>query len=141
MNISFQTYSPQLAADVANAIADAYIESQLEAKLGITQKAASWLGGRLGELRAQLDDSEARLQAYREKEGLIDVKGVRGLGAKELERLSEALTEARSRKAQVDGFMRVIQQYGTDKIERLESLPEITAHKGVQDVKSQLVLK
>jgi len=140
VDISFQTYSPQLAADVANAIGDAYIESQLEAKLGITQKAASWLGGRLGELRAQLDDSETRLQAYREKEGLIDVEGVRGLGAKELERLSGALTEARSRKAQVDGFMRVIQQYGTDKIERLESLPEITAHKGVQDVKAQQVL-
>lgn len=140
VNITFITYTPKLAADVANAIGDAYIESQLEAKLGITQKAASWLGGRLGELRAQLDDSEARLQAYREKEGLIDVEGVRGLGAKELERLSEALTEARSRKAQVDGFMRVIQQYGTDKIERLETLPEITAHKGVQDVKAQQVL-
>ncbi|WP_337878934.1 polysaccharide biosynthesis tyrosine autokinase [Rheinheimera sp.] len=136
VQISFTTYSPELAAQVANAVGDEYINSQLEAKLGITQQAANWLGGRLGELRQQLDDSEARLQAYREKEGLIDVEGVRGLGAKELERLSDELTEARSRKAQVDGFIRVIRQYGIDNMEQLESLPEITAHKGVQDIKT-----
>ncbi|WP_419569419.1 GumC family protein [Rheinheimera sp.] len=136
VQISFTTYSADLAAQVANAVGDEYINSQLEAKLGITQQAANWLGGRLGELRQQLDDSEARLQQYREKEGLIDVAGVRGLGAKELERLSDELTEARSRKAQVDGFIRVIRQYGINNMEQLESLPEITAHKGVQDIKA-----
>lgn len=139
VKIYFTTYSPTLAAEVANAVGDEYINSQLEAKLGITQKAASWLGGRLGELRKQLDDSEARLQAYREKEGLIDVEGVQGLGAKELERLSDELTEARSHKAQVDGFIRVIRQYGVDNIEQLESLPEVTAHRNIQDVKTLLV--
>ncbi|MFC4656775.1 GumC family protein [Rheinheimera marina] len=136
VQISFTTYSADLAAQVANAVGDEYINSQLEAKLGITQQAANWLGGRLGELRQQLDDSEARLQQYREKEGLIDVAGVRGLGAKELERMSDELTEARSRKAQVDGFIRVIRQYGINNMEQLESLPEITAHKGVQDIKT-----
>lgn len=140
VQISFVTYTPDLAAQVANAVGEAYINSQLEARLGITQQAASWLGGRLGELRVQLDESEAKLQAYRAKEGLVDVEGVRGLGAKELERLSEALTEARSRKAQVDGFIRVIKQYGIDNIEKLESLPEITAHRGIQDAKNQLIL-
>lgn len=140
VQISFTTYTPELASQIANAVGEAYIHSQLEAKLGITQQASSWLGGRLGELRVQLDESEAKLQAYREKEGLIDVEGVRGLGGKELERLSDELTEARSRKAQIDGFIRVIRQYGANNMEQLESLPEITAHKGVQDVKTQLVL-
>ncbi|MDR7119384.1 polysaccharide biosynthesis tyrosine autokinase [Rheinheimera soli] len=140
VQISFTTFSAELASQVANAVGEAYIHSQLEAKLGITQRASSWLGSRLAELRIQLDESEAQLQAYREKEGLIDVEGVRGLGAKELARLSDELTEARSRKAQIDGFIRVIRQYGINNMEQLESLPEITAHKGVQDVKTQLVL-
>ena len=140
VQISFTTYTAELASEVANAVAEAYIHSQLEAKLGITQQASTWLGGRLGELRVQLDESEAKLQAYREKEGLIDVEGVRGLGGKELERLSDELTEARSRKAQIDGFIRVIRTYGINNMEQLESLPEITEHKGVQDVKTQLVL-
>lgn len=140
VQITFTTFTPELASLVANTVGDAYIRSQLDAKLGITQQASTWLGGRLDELRVQLDASEAELQKYREKEGLIDVEGVRGLGGKELERLSDELTEARSRKAQIDGFIRVIEQYGVDNMEQLESLPEITAHRGVQDVKTQLVL-
>lgn len=139
VNITFESHDPKLAATVANAIGDAYIESQLEAKMGITQKANAWLGGRLGELRLRLDESEQALQQFRIQEGLIDVAGVRSLGSQELERLGTEITTARAKKAQVDGFIRVISQYGSDKIDRIESLPEITAHPGVQNVKREQV--
>jgi len=51
----------QLAADIANEFADTYIESHLEAKLEVTQKATSWLSGRLDDLRLNLRDSEQKL--------------------------------------------------------------------------------
>lgn len=139
VSISFEAYDAQLAADVANAIGDAYIDSQLEAKMGITQKANAWLGGRLGELRMRLDESEKSLQAFRVREGLIDVSGVRSLGSQELERLGVEITQARSKKAQIDSFVRVVNQYGANNIDRLESLQEITAHSGIQNVKIELV--
>lgn len=139
VNITFESHDAKLAAAVANAVGDAYIESQLEAKMGITQKANTWLGGRLGELRLRLDQSEQALQEFRIREGLIDVAGVRSLGSQELERLGTEITVARAKKAQVDGFIRVISQYGSDKIDRIESLPEITAHPGVQNVKREQV--
>lgn len=139
VNISFEAYDAQLAADVANAVGDAYIDSQLEAKMGITQKANAWLGGRLGELRLRLDDSEKSLQEFRVREGLIDVSGVRSLGSQELERLGVEITQARSKKAQIDSFVRVVNQYGANNIDRLESLQEITAHSGIQNVKIELV--
>ena len=139
VNITFESHDAKLAAAVANAVGDAYIESQLEAKMGITQKANAWLGGRLGELRMRLDESEQALQQFRIQEGLIDVAGVRSLGSQELERLGTEITSARAKKAQVDGFIRVISQYGSDKIDRIESLPEITAHPGVQNVKREQV--
>lgn len=139
VSIVFEAQDPVLAAAVANAIGEAYIDGQLAAKMGITQKASNWLGGRLGELRLKLDESEQALQAFRLREGLVDVAGVRSLGSQELERLGEQITQARSKKAQIDGFVRVVQQYGTDQIERLESLPEITAHPGVQSVKMEAV--
>lgn len=139
VNISFEAYDAQLAADVANAVGDAYIDSQLEAKMGITQKANTWLGGRLGELRMRLDESEKSLQEFRVREGLIDVSGVRSLGSQELERLGVEITQARAKKAQIDSFVRVVNQYGSNNIERLESLQEITAHSGIQNVKIELV--
>lgn len=139
VNIVFEAHDPQLAADVANAIGEAYIDSQLAAKMGITQKANDWLGGRLGELRLQLDASEKALQDFRLREGLIDVAGVRSLGSQELERLGQEVTAMRSKKAQIDGFVRAVRQFGINDMSRLESLPEITAHPGVQQVKAAVI--
>lgn len=139
VNIVYEANDAQLAADVANAIGEAYINSQLSAKMGITQKANDWLGGRLGELRIQLDASEKALQEFRLKEGLVDVSGVRSLGSQELERLGEEVTRMRSKKAQVDAFVRAVRQFGAKDMRRLESLPEITAHPGVQQVKAEVI--
>lgn len=139
VNIVYEANDPQLAADVANAIGEAYIDSQLSAKMGITQKANDWLGGRLGELRLQLDASEKALQDFRLREGLIDVAGVRSLGSQELERLGQEVTQMRSKKAQIDSFVRAVRQFGPNDMSRLESLPEITAHPGVQQVKAAVI--
>lgn len=139
VNIVYEANDPRLAAQVANAIGEAYIDTQLAAKMGITQKANDWLGGRLGELRLQLDASEKALQDFRLREGLIDVAGVRSLGSQELERLGQEVTQMRSKKAQIDGFVRAVRQFGANDMSRLESLPEITAHPGVQQVKAAVI--
>jgi capsular exopolysaccharide synthesis family protein len=139
VNISFEANDAKLAAEVANAVGEAYIDTQLAAKLGITQKANDWIGGRLGELRMQLDASEKALQEFRLREGLVDVAGVRSLGSQELERLGQEVTQMRTKKAQIDSFARVIRQYGTEDLERLESMPEVTSHPGVQNVKRELI--
>jgi len=140
VNISYQSSDPQLAAQVANAIGDTYIVSQLEAKLGMTQKANVWLGGRLEDLRLKLDESEQRLEQFKTENGLIDVEGVTALDAKELERLSDEITVARSRKAQADSFMAVVKRYGATDMSRLESLPEVTSHQSIQNVKREVIL-
>jgi capsular exopolysaccharide synthesis family protein len=140
VNIVYESSDPLLAAQVANAVGDIYILSQLEAKLGMTQKVNTWLGGRLEDLRIKLDESEKRLEQFKLINGLIDVEGVTALDAKELERLSDEITVARSRKAQADSFMAVVRRYGATDISRLESLPEVTSHQSVQNVKREVVL-
>ena len=52
VNINFESADPELAARLANAHAEAYIESTLEAKLSITQSAAEWMSSRLDRLKA-----------------------------------------------------------------------------------------
>jgi succinoglycan biosynthesis transport protein ExoP len=140
VNINYESSDPILTAQVSNAVGDTYIVSQLEAKLGMTQKANIWLGGRLDDLRIKLDQSEHKLEQFKQENGLIDVEGVTALDAKELERLSDEITMARSLKAQADSFMAVVNRYGATDISRLESLPEVTSHQSIQNVKREVVL-
>ena len=68
VKIKFESYDRQLTAAVANAMAKAYINSQMEARVALTQNAADWLTNRLGTLKTNVEISEKKLQDYREAE-------------------------------------------------------------------------
>ena len=51
IQIDFQSLSPDRAAKIANAVADAYVVDALEAKYQTTRRAGIWLQDRLKELR------------------------------------------------------------------------------------------
>lgn len=140
VDVSYESSDPKLAALVANTVGEVYIESQMRAKMGITQQASSWLNTRLSQLRIQLDKSEERLQAYREEQKLVDIEGIAGLVTQELEQTSLQLVSARAEQNNLQSINRVISEYGNNNIELLGSMPEITSHRVIQDVKREVIL-
>lgn len=100
IRISFEAADRQLAADAANAIAQAYVQAEMDARQSLTQNANQWLNNRVNEMRGRVDASARALQTYREKYGLLDTKGVsQGGTSRQLEDSSMRLAEARARRA------------------------------------------
>ena len=90
---------------VPNMLAEVFIESDLDARVAMTQKAGSWLSERMSELRVKLDASEKSLQEYRERERIVDVKGVAMSGAsKALEQATTDLVTVRTRRAEAESL-------------------------------------
>ena len=50
--------------------------------MAMTQKATGWMRERMGDLRSKVEASERALQDYRERERIVDTKGVSMSGAK-----------------------------------------------------------
>jgi succinoglycan biosynthesis transport protein ExoP len=125
VKVSVQSESPELAQRAANAMATGYINSQLEAKVGLTQQAAGWLTDRLGGLKDKLDASERKLQEYREANGLVDVEGVNTLVAKEIDQITEQLINARARRLELRGTYEQLQSLDVKTFETLSALPTI----------------
>jgi capsular exopolysaccharide synthesis family protein len=73
IEINFQCLDPAKAARIANAIADAYVEDQLNAKLEATQRATQWISSRLGKLAQDARIAEAALENYKTSHHLTDV--------------------------------------------------------------------
>lgn len=71
VQITFDSYSPQVAAQVANKLANDYISQNLEVKWDETVKASQWLSGRLYEMKGALEKSEDALQAYAQSHGIL----------------------------------------------------------------------
>lgn len=136
VRISFESSDPALAAKIANEMADVYIESNMEARLQMTQKAAAWLTSRLGSLSAKLKESEAKLQEYRDKETLVDFSGVNSLNEKELNALTLRYVSASNARTQAQNVLDQVRAAGTTSVERLLELPSILSHELVRSLKT-----
>jgi succinoglycan biosynthesis transport protein ExoP len=70
IKMSYTADDPALAARIVNAIANAYLDDQLEAKFDATKRANSWLSSRVDDLRKQVNAAEQAVQTYREQNKL-----------------------------------------------------------------------
>lgn len=101
--LSFDSSDPVLAAQVANAIAEAYLEADIELRSRLTERATDWLAERLSVLKQNLEASERALQQYREREGMLDTKGLAQSGtSRQFEGLLRALSDAKQRRVEAE---------------------------------------
>ncbi|TKB48199.1 polysaccharide biosynthesis tyrosine autokinase [Ferrimonas sediminicola] len=135
VDVGFYAHNPSLAALVANTMGEIYIENHLEAKLAVTRKASEWLSSRLDELLVGLRNSEEKLQAFREREGLLELDGSVGTASKEINELTEQLGLARQRREEARSLLNLVRRKGSDNIDSLEGLAEISGHPLIEQVK------
>ena len=137
VQISFTAQDRELAAKVPNALAEVYIESDLEAKVAMTQKASAWMSGRMGDLRTKLEASERALQDYRERERIVDAKGVALSGAaKGLEEAMSGLISARTKRAEAENLYNQVRTIWQGKsTANYDSIPAVLRHPTVQKFK------
>ncbi len=75
MGIDFTSRDPAKAAKIANAIADAYIVDQLEAKYQATRRASVWLQDRIKELRTQASAAQRAVVDFKTANNIVDTGG------------------------------------------------------------------
>src|SRR5713226_173196 len=71
VDVTFESYDPQLASRVVNALAENYIQQNLEVRWEATQKASEWLSQQLAGMKGKLEKSEDELQRYVRDNGLL----------------------------------------------------------------------
>jgi capsular exopolysaccharide synthesis family protein len=136
VRISFVSPDRELAAKVPNTLADVYIESDLESRVAMTQKASEWLRERMGELRAKVDSADKALQEYRDREHIVDAKGLALSGAsRQLEEFTRSLVEARRQRAEAETAYALVQQIRASGRNNYDSIPAVLRSPLVQRMK------
>jgi succinoglycan biosynthesis transport protein ExoP len=95
IEISFKSSNPDRAAQIANALAEAYIIDQLEAKYKATRRASTWLQDRIRELRQQASTAERAVVDFKTKNNIVDAGG-RLMDEQQLAELNSQLVIARA---------------------------------------------
>ncbi len=75
IEISFSAGSAERSAEIANAIANAYVTDQLNAKLDANRTATAWLQDRLKELGQQALTAERAVNAFKSQNNIVAAGG------------------------------------------------------------------
>ena len=86
--------APDLAAEFANALAETFIEHNLETRWKSTQRSGEWLTKQLEELRVKLEKSEEKLQQYARISGLLFTSEKESVAEQRLRQLQMELSRA-----------------------------------------------
>ncbi|MBV9566043.1 MAG: AAA family ATPase [Bradyrhizobium sp.] len=111
ISIDYQSLNPDRAAQVANAVADAYFDDVLEAKYETTRRAAGWLQDRLKELREQSQTADRAVVDFKTKHNIVNVdNNGRLLNEQQIGELNTALVQARAQTAEAQARLQRVQQ-------------------------------
>ncbi len=75
IEVSADAKTPLEASQMANGLSNAYLTSLAEARYDDADKANQWLKDRLDELRAEVEQKQAAVQAYRAQQNMLTTQG------------------------------------------------------------------
>ncbi|MGH1542070.1 MAG: GumC family protein [Arenicella sp.] len=95
--VSFDSPDPEFAAEIANQLVEAYINTGLESQLSRSEKTSAWLVQRLEQVRKNLTESEQQLQNYLLDKGAVDLQRTKEISSQQLSSLNQEYIAARAR--------------------------------------------
>jgi len=138
LEISFVSTDPKLAALIPNALAALYIETDLEARVKMRERAMAFLGEQSVELRKKVVASEKALQDFRDREKILNVEGVSLAGAnRQLADLTASLVEARRKRVELEAALSQVRAAKKSGRGAVETSPAVLRHPLVQRAKER----
>ena len=108
--VEFQSSDPELAARVANSIAEGYLVLQQDARQQQAKSASQWLSGEIESLRKKVGEAESRVEDFRSKSSLFVGTNNTTLSNQQMGEINTQLNNARALKSDAESKARLIKE-------------------------------
>jgi capsular exopolysaccharide synthesis family protein len=135
VNLRFSAYDPAVAASAVNTLAQHYIDQAMEFRYTTSTEATGWLGERVAEQKLKVEQAERALQAYREREGLVNFDEREGLGGQKVVALSASVLQARTERIAKESLYSQMRSLPPS---QLASFPGVLSNPIVQGLRTRL---
>lgn len=136
--IEFSSEDPELAAQVPNAVANAYVAMQSDAKLQSNTSATQWLEPEIEDLRERVKQAEARVAEYRAQSDLLLGQNNTVLATQQLSELSSELSRTRANRSAAAAQAASVRSALESGV-AIESMPEVLASPLIQRLRERQV--
>ncbi len=137
VRIQYEDEDPELAADVSNAFADAYMETSLALRLDPARQQSAWFEEQLQRLRGVVEERREKLSQFQRSHGIVATNDRLDVENARLEEISRQLLDAQRKSQEVDARLR--QSQHATRGDRAQEVPEIMSNGLLQSLKADLV--
>jgi len=127
----------EAAALLANRFLDQFMNYVLERKFDVTSEAAKFLTERAEQLGLDAEAADRKLQEYQKKHNLVSLDSSTNLVSNRLIAADQALTSARLQRLQVEGLLRQVDTFATERRDLFE-ISYISGHGSVSLLRNQM---
>ncbi|MBX9445919.1 GumC family protein [Dickeya chrysanthemi] len=137
--ITYESASPALSAEVANGVAQAFINYTAKQKHLKTLKASALNQKQMEEVWQQVVDQQAAIDQFLKREGLLTFRGVDGFETEQLGIVTTKLADATQRRIAAETNYNSVRLNAGKPLENVISLPDISNHAQIQDLRIALI--
>jgi succinoglycan biosynthesis transport protein ExoP len=137
VDVVFTAASPEFAARVANAFADAYIQTNLDMKVAPARDSTTWFDAQLKQLREQLESAQSRLSKYQTEKGITSTDQRLDVETAKLAEMSSQLVQIQAQAYENASRQKQFEQF-ISKSRSIDSLPEVLSSPVIQELKTRL---
>lgn len=139
VEVGVRSQDPELAASIANSIADAYIVTRLDTRYRAAERTAEWFAEKVATLKADVETAESAVAAYRAENGLIETSQGDQIG-QQIAELTSQLVIAETERAGRETELRRIQGLKGNP-EQLETAISSAGNATIQSLRDQILTK
>ncbi len=136
VNVVYVSQDPAFASVAANALAETYVEQNIEVKQANTRKTLDWLQAQITDREQALQKSEEALANYRESNNAISL-GDNNVVNNRLNFFNEQANQAKSRRVQKESLYNQIKNLKGDD-PKADTFPMIAQNPNIQRIRQEI---
>ncbi len=136
MKINYRADNPAVAAGMANGIANALIEENIDIRVKPYRDASEWLSSKLIQAKDVVAKTEQMLQQYREGKGIVSFDNNENVVNQELQELISQLVQTQGKRQESEIKYRQIESV-INSPERLATVPDVMNNLVIQGLRNQ----
>lgn len=138
VDLTVQSRSPELARQLAQSFVDEYLREGFDQRLSVSRIANEFLLKEAGRLKTKLEDSDRKLQDYREKNNAVSLIDKQNITVETLKELNLKVTEASARRVRAESDFAQFERLSGGNPRDLLAIPSVADSRSVQEAKSRV---
>ena len=139
IDISAKDTDPERARLIAATWIKEFLAQGIEQRVEVAKAASDFLRDESDKLKAKLQQSDEKLQRYKEEHNAVSLENDQNIIVEKLKELNRQVTDANNQRIRLEADMALLRDIPPDDVERLLQIPSVSTIPQVQDLRGQIV--